>query len=254
MALPSLADTPDALFGVLTINIAIGALYWGLPAARYRDRLFDEIAAAFRALEVPDQTDQPSIHNRLMDDHRIGYSEHYHTVSMWRSELPVRYDESIDSTMAGKQFPRRDRQAPARWWLRLWRQIRHGERQTGRVKLPWRYRWFRMDGDKRTSLWIATIVPVGLVWPVIFSDTGSSWWWSVYAFLAFGQVWVGSHLWAGHRMVKVHGRGFETALRSVFYYRKEEVVGPAVSSLESATPSDAPRDPSRGDETPNGPA
>lgn len=37
-------------------------------------------------------------------------------------------------------------------------------------------------------------------------------------------------------MVKACGRGFETALSSVFYYRKEAVAGRAVSSLGSATP------------------
>lgn len=109
-----------------------------------------------------------------MDDGQIGYSEDYHMAAMWRSELPARYDESAEHTAAGKQFRRRDRQTPAPWPIRFWRRVRHGERRPGRVKLPWRYKWFSTDGDKLTSLWIATTLPVGLVWPVIFSDMGSN--------------------------------------------------------------------------------
>ena len=103
MCLGELAALPDALLATLQINIALGILYWALKDSRYRDELFDRIVEAIEELKAPaKKADDEELHASLLKTNRKFTVDH-HTVSMWRTELPERYDSSItNSSVTGR--------------------------------------------------------------------------------------------------------------------------------------------------------
>ena len=220
MDLGELAASPDALLAMLQINIALGILYWALKDSRYRDALFDRIVARFREAKVPDEVKRISeavFREIVLDNAKL--QKLHHTVSLWREELPETHDRDIEDAMAAKRFPRPEQVTRP---------------QSDKAKgLPRRYRWYKENWDKRTSIVIATFIPIVLGWFIIFFDGLKAYWILAYAFLLFGQFWVAGNVVSGRHMVSKLDQEFEQALTSVFVDVAEAVNARAVRGNDS---------------------
>ncbi len=195
------------MLAMLQVNIAIGILYWVLPPARYRERLFRNICESFKSRPGASAETLMLIGDLLRNQE---FGESYHKVSNWRRALPELYDQELENTSAG-WFPRAvppasntsERKIRERLgaWLRT---------------LPLSYRWFRSNLDKYTIFVVATILPIIFLWhiaahPLQAVDT----WFGIYLSLAVGQVFAVVNVLSGLRMVRVHSGSFDTALEHV---------------------------------------
>ena len=197
----------DVVLAMLQVNIAVGVLYWALPAARYRERLFQSISESFK--NRPTETDKTSgLVGELLRDQDFSVS--YHIVSNWRRALPERYDDGLEKTSAplfskAAAPPGDSNSRPWRERLKSWLRV-----------LPLSYRWFRSDFDKYTVFALTSIVPIGLVWHLAFHpqmDTAG--WFGIYVVLAVGQTFAVANVLSGVRMVNVQAKRFDNALEYV---------------------------------------
>ena len=129
----------DVTATLLEVSVALGILYATLPAARYRDKLYDEIAKCLGKF-AERGIDGASYHSLVRDDGVFG--EHHRYVSMWVGELPA--DRFGDAKRA---------LAP-----------HMGKRNSG--TLPWAYRWFKCNGDRWVVVILSTALSAAALWSV----------------------------------------------------------------------------------------
>ena len=178
---------PDVM---LEVSIAVGVLYVSLPAARYRDRLFDTIVAGFKAENDFDiKKAKPELEGLRNRD--IDVSNDSFFLAMWLGELPPGRLEELEGTSA-------DLFADA-------------TRPSDPPKL---YLWFRANLDKISSAALCVAIPIAMRWlsswfPEIFSRGCYD------AVLVLGQLFVGTQVILGIWMVRQQSQAFMDKLRQV---------------------------------------
>lgn len=158
--------------------MGIGALYYGLPLGRYRNKLLSNIHAKLNSLKIGTDA-RERMGELLMNDGDTLSS--YTTLSPWFGELADSEREIPEGT-AADPF----------------------DHATNRTKLPNSYRWYEGNWDKKTSISLAIVIPLlGLWLCLVFPDLQElSWFYCVYASLLFiAQGWIACNMYVGSRMV-----------------------------------------------------
>lgn len=119
--------------------MAIGALYDGLPIARYRDKIHEGIEEAFRFSSFYGTKEE--IREKKPQDYDI--SDGFHELAMWWSKLPA---------STGARLPRNVEVI--------------FEYVSANQKMPNLYNWFTSNGDKYAVISVAVIVPLACLWLV----------------------------------------------------------------------------------------
>ena len=215
---------------MLQVNIALGILYWALREARYRRRLFNSIVGSFKSRPMKDwgPVGREALGELLIGDSEFAAS--FHRVSSWRRALPGSYDDELEDT-AARMFPRASPPTDSSEMRRSsWRAL-----EKWRGELPITYRWFRSDRDKHTVFAVTTIVPIILLWRIVWHPEVESLWSYAYIFLGAGQAWVAFNVWLGRHMVKVHGSEFHEELEHVVV-EFEEAAGQMEAAKDPRSP------------------
>lgn len=180
----------STLLALAATTMGIGALYYGLPVARYRKKLHNAIEEALRSQSYAEDIHE-KISENLRDD--ISFSMDYHTLAMWYSELPGSTREELKGTVAD---------------------VFDGVSQTG--ELPSYYVWFKYNFDKFTSLLIAVLVPLVGLWLLHYNPDfiGQNKIWCEL-WLAIAQVWVISHMLFGSIKLNLEARNIRKKLSTL---------------------------------------
>ena len=191
----------DILLALVQINAAAGFLYVGLPAARYRNRLHDNIHRTLKEQFFNEGKDEENGENEEWD--RDKYSEilreasfqsSHNYLSMWIGELSEFSARSVDEAITGffassvkladTTVNQKLRQKLRAWWAR--------------TKPPLTYRWLKNDWDRRIVI-ASTFAPACF----IGSNLVTGWelhqnWISIS--LVVGMIVLLGHLFFGKRM------------------------------------------------------
>lgn len=166
-----------------------GALYYGLPLARHRNKLFQSIDDAIHSQIV--RIDEKTVAEKLKADSDL--ADDYHTLAMWWNELPASIREK-SRNIIGSLF----------------------EGVSQLRTLPWYYRWFKKNGDKVTCLIVSVIVPLAGLWIVhLFPFVIERHMWFCELWLVSAQVWVIGHMIGGSWMVHISGKRINEKLSTV---------------------------------------
>ena len=178
----------SGLLAMLQVNIALGILYIALRESRYRDKLFEVIAAGFRSEEISDDT-VSKLDEEVTKSTDV--SADYYNLAMWRGELPTEQLTTLAQTSAD-----------------LFTRVVKPSRP------PWEYRWFRCNGDKWTCFLFSVLIPIVLMWAVVCGEkTSFPFSQHYYDVVLVGQLSVGGHVLLGWWMVWRRGRAFKKKLR-----------------------------------------
>ena len=165
------------LVPLLQISIALGILYVGLQAARYRNRIYEGVVSAILAqTEALDADDLAALgyKDRLSQDSKL--STAHHRVSMWLGELPRAYSEQLKDTVADS--------------------FSDSRRKDG---APCVYRWFKSNADRFWVFLLSSIVPILLTWELAFPFAGLAHS-QMFNYALFGQGFVAAHVAVGWSM------------------------------------------------------
>lgn len=180
----------STLLALAATTMGIGALYYGLPVARYRKKLHNAIEEALRS-----QSYSKDIHDKISKNLREdnSFARDYHSLAMWYSELPGSTREELKGTVAD---------------------VFEGVSQTG--ELPAYYEWFKYNIDKATSLLLAVLVPLVGLWLLHyypdFVEKHSHW---CELWLVFAQVWVISHMLIGTIALNIEALSIKARLSTL---------------------------------------
>ena len=127
----------DVVLSLLQVNVALGILYIGLEAARYRNKLHRNIVSAV-SRQTPDsgQFDGDSYKAKVLDDEDL--TDAYRYVSTWLAHLPSEYADQIKDTPVWVLMGNIENYKPA----------------------PRLYNWYRRNWDRRTTFAICTILSI----------------------------------------------------------------------------------------------
>ena len=180
------------LVPLLQISIALGILYIGLQAARYRNRIYEGIVSAIlaqtEALDA-DELAAPEYKDRLSRDSKL--STAHHRVSMWLGELPIAYSEQLKATVADS--------------------FSDSTRKDG---APCVYRWFKSNADRFCVFLLSSFVPILLTWELAFPTVGYTHA-QMFRYALFGQAFVAVHVAVGWLMSICFPWRFRTQLRMI---------------------------------------
>ena len=196
---------------MLEVSIAVGVLYVSLPAARYREKLFDAIVAGFRAENTIVSRRTKAALDRLRST-ESPISNDFFVLAMWCGELPPGRRNDVKGTAADFFADVTDPSRP-----------------------PWSYLWFRANLDKTFSALFAVAVPIAMRWL-------SSWYPEIVPqdcynnALVFGQAFVGVQVLLGTWMVQQQSRIFTKKLRKMVAH-----VQGTIPSLPPIQPPPPPR-------------
>lgn len=163
---------------MLEISLVMGVLYIGLPPARYRKRLLDQVAGLIDQFDV--KSDDEYRKNLaedevLLDNHRL--------VAMWIGEL-------LQSDSAASIKPNS--------WARKFTSAGFSK------KLTKSYRWFRIHGDKTLVVLMSCMFPIFSMWFLAISDLNSCLEqsrqasWLLYSVAGLGQLTPIAHVGIGY--------------------------------------------------------
>ena len=187
----------SALLAMLQINIALGILYVALRESRYRDKLFDGIENAFRNENMREEGNDDDVRDddvavelreRMVRDSQV--STDYHSLAMWYGELSEDRRNRIVGTSADL--------------IEI----------TDPGKPPRVYRWYRWHGDKIACFLLTVLIPIGMLWTLIFGsgskqEVATGYYWA----LGIGQMSIAGHVMVGRVMVWTLGYKFRKTLR-----------------------------------------
>ena len=180
------------LVPLLQISIALGILYIGLQAARYRNRIYEGVVSAILAqMEALDADDlaAPEYKDRLAQDSKL--SAAHHRVSMWLGELPKAYSEQLKATVADSFSD-----------------------STRKDRAPRVYRWFKFNADRFCVFLLSSFVPILLTWELAFPAAGYTHA-QMFGYALFGQAFVAGHVAVGWFMSIYFRWRFEARLRMI---------------------------------------
>ena len=202
---------------MLGVNVGIGFVYYALPAARYREKLFGGIVESLKregnAVNTKEQpSDVPAekgwLATALTQDKALADS--YHCVAKWLGEMPRRFGEETAGTIADLVVP--------------------SKRPIG---LPRRYTWFKRNLDKWVCLALCTVLPILLLWAehtLAWAGYGTVASWIPYGPLALlGQACVVGHVWQGNRMVSKNVAEFQGAVDALVVVARQAEVTDALA-------------------------
>ena len=178
----------DILLVLVQVNVALGALYIGLPVARYRVRLYDSIIdllarQSFSESDVwGEQLRRPSIQKA------------YNQVSLWVGEILENKAGELEQVVTRVFDPEAQKE------------------DQDAEELDWQYRWFRSNWD-RVVVTIVNFLPVYLVLgPFAFPACEPPVWLLASTIFA-GHAILVSHLYIGRTMVIKQTDAFKASLR-----------------------------------------
>ena len=166
------------LLALAATTIAIGALYYGLPVARYRNKIQQGIEEAFRSQSFYETKEE--INEKIPQNYYL--SDDFHKLAMWWSELPASTRALLPQNVEA-----------------IFEDV------TIKRGTPWHYNWFKSDGDKYAVLTIAVIVPLVCLWLIHWiPECHIEPFLPAYQWiLLVGQLTVAAHMIGGSIMVKV---------------------------------------------------
>ena len=183
------------LLALAGITIGLGALYYGLPQARYRGKLLDNIKAALAIQEVSlDISDElrAQVHKKMVQDGAM--SGLYYRIATWIRELPTAAQDDLRETLAD-----------------LFSEV------SNPPDTPRLFRYFKSDSDKRTSLFLSVALPILVLWVFYWLPclVECSWTTTIYSsLLFFAQLWIVGNMIVGVWMVSTYTTNFRKDLRA----------------------------------------
>ena len=212
------ASALDILLAFVQINVAIGTLYAGLPAARYRSKLRDNILRELkRKSDVFKDADVWSKDNYGERLRQVDFQKAHNYLSMWveeilESQAVVEFDQVV---------------------VRFLQNPTHSvEQDYEKENAPRSYRWFKSDWDRKVVVF-TTFAPLVLLLVDFFLHQSLR---PTIPFLiisiAVGLIAVAVHLWLGTEMVRTHTDKFRNAFGKIETKLKQSAATPLLKNTE----------------------
>ena len=182
----------EVLLSLLQLNVAFSALYLGLKTARYRDKLYEEIAQEYTEHVPTDNVNSVGAYMELLLNNT--FSESHQRVVMWLNQLPESMFQPIEDSLVCRLADTTDLKPP-----------------------PWYYRWYNCNGDKWAVGLSTGLVPTLILWSLYsLEDKALDVVYDVFFLLILiGQLVIVAHIVGGSRMVKQCSKDFSTALDNI---------------------------------------
>ena len=186
-----MSEQLDVVLSLLQVNVALGILYIGLEAARYRNKLHRNIVSAVgRQTPESEQFDANSFKAKILDDETL--TSAYRYVSTWLVRLPSEYADQIKDTP-------------------VWALMRNIEPSK---KAPKPYNWYRSNWDRRSTFAICTMLSIAntfaLLWLPLSCIKPAT-----YFVIFLGLAWVSGNVALGEWMSSSHSGKFDSNLESL---------------------------------------
>ena len=139
----------DLLVSLLQVNIASGFFYVGLRTARYRNKLYAHIVDVFNSTFMEfDEKDWLKEYDRQRMANKELSDIHFE-VAKWLIELPRDHKRKLMHESIRKCF----------------------EGAQNSEKMPLFYRWYRQHLDRWITFLLCSVLPIGIIWLLSFSET-----------------------------------------------------------------------------------
>ena len=190
---------PDVFVALLQINVALGCLYNGLETARYRTKLYAVLADAVSALKPNYPTMISYLDSNYIFTNNSKLAKDHHAVRRWIDELPDEYRIRIPQ-------------------IEKWN---FGD--TSPEELPRKYRGYFGKNIDKVAVWVfSVLVPLSLMWSVLFDFYVTSLWSLVI--VAIGQLLPAINVLFGRWMIRTVSRDVKNMLDDIVSeYKKARV-------------------------------